>query len=213
MNISLLGRVFGRLTVTGEVSRRNNRRVAVCQCECGAVKNVLHALLANGHTQSCGCLRAEIATARMTKHSHNQRGLRTAEYRAWANMKQRCTNPKSNFYRIYGGRGIEFCQRWMVFSNFLADMGTKPSPKHTLERKNTNEDYCKENCEWALPAVQCRNKRTNVYVEFQNKRVCISDLADAHGIKRTTLRYRLLHGWPVESAVQSSNLHSMTKGK
>lgn len=95
------------------------------------------------------------------RHGHcPYRKPRSSEYSSWVGMKSRCRNTNSKKYQYYGGRGILFDPRWTEFENFLADMGLKPSPAHTLERKNVNKNYEKGNCVWAPPGpTQSRNRR------------------------------------------------------
>ena len=74
-------------------------------------------------------------------------------------MKQRCTNIKNPDYFDYGGRGIVICTRWNDFENFLADMGVKPTPEHSIDRINGNGNYEPSNCRWATSAEQHKNRR------------------------------------------------------
>ena len=61
-----------------------------------------------------------------------------SEFNTWNSMKYRCLNPNSGDWHNYGGRGITICQRWIEsFDNFLAHMGSKPSPKHSIHRIET----------------------------------------------------------------------------
>ena len=83
-----------------------------------------------------------------------------SEYSAWRNMKKRCYNPKSIGYKNYGARGIKVCDRWLhSFKNFLEDMGHKPGPEYSLDRKNNDGNYEPKNCRWATPEVQRNNTR------------------------------------------------------
>jgi hypothetical protein len=93
------------------------------------------------------------------RHGHARRSGHSAEHRAWQNMLQRCRNPKHPHYASYGGRGIRVADRWLVFENFLADMGPRP-PSRTLERLNNERGYSWTNCEWATRASQARNRRS-----------------------------------------------------
>ena len=82
-------------------------------------------------------------------------------YVSWNTMKTRCTskaNPK--FVKNYQNRGISYDPRWEKFSCFLQDMGVRPEGK-TLERLNNDKGYSKENCVWASPSHQNRNRRTH----------------------------------------------------
>ena len=79
-------------------------------------------------------------------------------YGCWANLIQRCSNPKNPKYKYYGARGIKVCARWHFFENFYADMGDKPEGL-TLERKNNDGDYEPGNCKWATHKEQANNTR------------------------------------------------------
>jgi hypothetical protein len=93
---------------------------------------------------------------RPEKHGMNK----TQEYRAWVNMRQRCYNQNNTKYDDYGARGIKVCDRWFhSFKNFLADMGYKPSPEYSLDRRNNDGNYEPKNCRWATRKVQRNNAR------------------------------------------------------
>jgi len=82
-------------------------------------------------------------------------------YRAWGNMKTRCNNPNFNEFHRYGGRGISYCAEWESFQGFLKDMGMCP-PGRSLDRKDNNKNYYKDNCRWATKAEQSHNTSTNI---------------------------------------------------
>lgn len=156
----IVGSRHGRLVVVEHAGRATNRSLLVtCRCDCGQIKTVRASNIRGGSTMSCGCLAREMNEAKGT-HRHRAKGHASPEYVSWRAMVSRCTNPKSPGYENYGGRGISVCKRWLSsFENFLDDMGNRPSPSHTIDRKNNDGNYSKRNCQWATKSQQSRNSR------------------------------------------------------
>ena len=153
--IEMVGKEFGRWTVKAEAGKKGGEFFYKCECSCGTVRNVSGSRLRYGGSQSCGCLKPDATRKALTTHGKRY----TSEYRIWANMIQRCTNPRRKAYINYGGRGITIYKDWMLFELFYKDMGARPSEKHTLERIDNDKGYCKGNCKWATRTDQARNQR------------------------------------------------------
>ena len=164
--LDLVGSRFGRLLAKQRI-RKNNQTSYLCECDCGQTTIVLHGnLRGRSHTQSCGCLQRERTSAASLTHGES-RSPRTPEYQSWADMIKRCEEPTFITFKNYGGRGIKVCKRWREsYERFLADMGRKPTHKHTLDRINVDGDYKPSNCRWATWKQQNNNKRKGARAPF-----------------------------------------------
>ena len=131
-----------------------------------------------------------------TKHGH----YGTPTYISWAQMKSRCLNPKNIGWHRYGGRGIQVCERWKSFENFLADMGTKPRGA-SLERVNNDGHYEPSNCRWATKREQALNRRSTHWLEHNGKRMSIRGWALEIGISEDALGQRIKAGWSLDRAL------------
>lgn len=185
------------LRIVGKNARHQARGVYLCCC--GAQFEALAYNVSNGHTKSCGCLKP--ALCRRARQTHQEARPQSVEYRVWAGMKARCSNPKSNNFSRYGGRGIRVCQQWLdSYDQFLKDVGRRPTPAHSLDRLDNDGHYEPGNVRWATPAEQARNRRSNHVIEFNGRRQCLQAWADELAISQTTLIERL-EKWPVERAL------------
>lgn len=194
----LTGKKFGRLLVKAFAG---NRRW-ICLCDCGAELEFSAPNLFTGATKSCGCLRAD----NQTTHGKS----RSLEYASWQNMLGRCQYPSALNWHRYGGRGIKVCAEWQTFENFLADMGPKPTPDHSIERRDNNSGYSPDNCYWATRSEQQHNKcDSHPPITFMGRTLHPADWARSLGMKRRTLMSRLRRGWTVDRALTKpvSNNH------
>ena len=217
----LTGRRFGRLVVIRWVgNNKRGRALWLCRCDCGAETVVSAGHLLNGNTKSCGCWRIDLPQTRVT-HGHHRVTKTTPEYRAWADMIQRCYNPKRKRYKTYGGRPgnpIWVCNSWRnSYETFISDMGERPSPRHSLDRIDNDKGYtcgkCPEclangwtaNVRWATRHEQANKTTRNLYVEFNGKRQTVTEWARELGIKPKTLNFRIFKAkWPLERALTTS---------
>jgi hypothetical protein len=116
-------------------------------------------------------------------------------------MLTRCNSHRSLKFKLYGGRGIKVCKRWLKsFENFLEDMGPRPAGM-TLERKDSNGDYTPENCKWADRIEQANNRRISHKITVDGRTLSLSQWSREVGISPSTLGYRLSQGWSPEKAL------------
>jgi hypothetical protein len=126
------------------------------------------------------------------------------EYKAWIAMKDRCLNPNTPHYRHYGGRGITVCPTWKHdFAQFLADMGRRPSSRHSLDRIDNALGYAPGNVRWATRIEQGQNRRNNHIISFHGISQCMSAWAAATGIQAMTIKARLKMGWTIEDTLMT----------
>ena len=120
-------------------------------------------------------------------------------------MISRCHNPNAQAAANYGDRGITVCERWRgSFENFYADMGSRPSEKHSIERRDVNGNYEPTNCYWATADVQSMNRRNTAYVDFRGERITVKELSERTGVPYSKLMDRIgRYGHSAEEAVGS----------
>lgn len=138
--------------------------------------------------------------------SFPQHGMRRSpEYSSWRSMIRRCEDPQERNFAHYGGRGISVCARWRhSFTAFLADMGLKPSPRHTIDRRDVNGHYVPENCRWATNIEQARNRTDSRWLEHGGQRLTVVEWAERIGVDESVIRMRLKRGWSVAEALSTA---------
>lgn len=177
----------GRLVATSySHETKNNGHAWNCICDCGNTSVVGVSALKGRHTLSCGCLRRDSCSANAKHGLHG-----TPIYMRWASMKQRCDNPKTTNFEIYGGRGITYDPAWKDFDAFYRDMSEGFRDELELDRIDVNGNYCKENCRWTTHEENNYNKtiqsnnisgktgvsfdkrssRLRSYINFKGKRI------------------------------------------
>lgn len=144
----------------------------------------------------------------MPRRSHgevksiNGKRVATPEYRVWQLMKNRCNNPRAHDWKYYGGRGVFMDPRWHKFEVFLAEMGRRPTPLHTLDRRNNNGGYWKGNCRWATRADQARNRN-----------YCRLDFQKAEEIRQAYATGVFQHVLAKQYGVTQATISQVTRGR
>jgi hypothetical protein len=169
------GKKFGKLTPIAIVGSKRNSCLWKCLCNCGKYCEVTAVHLLSGNSKSCGCLR----WIKNTKHGHCSKG-ESLTYKSWGNMKSRCFNKNTRYYKDYGGRGITVCSEWIGehgFENFLKDMKERPA-KTSIHRIENDGNYEPTNCVWATSKVQMDNRIGKVGIEFIKSKKLYDEFID-----------------------------------
>jgi len=191
--IDITGQKYGRLTAIKIVSTGSRKKKGkwLFRCDCGNEIVCAACGVKSGNTKSCGCLKREkshktgvrtIKLIHQNQITHNMTGKRI--YRIYKNMKTRCYNPKTKCYPHYGGKGIKICNEWLndpcTFINWALSHGYNDSL--TIDRIDSDGDYCPENCRFITQAMQTQNTSRNRFIELNGVKKTVSQWAREYGI-------------------------------
>lgn len=188
---NLTGKKFGRLTVIG-VSRKvesgnRERYYWRCKCDCGNEKEVRTDCLTSGLVKSCGCLKKDQDKINLTKY-HKHKLSHTKLWDTYYGMKSRCYDKTDKRYSDYGGRGIEICPEWLEnFENFVSwSLENGFDDNLQIDRIDNDSGYSPQNCRWVSIKENCRNRRSNVMIEYQGKMITLIELSEILNIPYKT---------------------------
>lgn len=207
--IDLTGQRFGRLTAVSRAANKGNATMWLCRCDCGNEKAISAHHLSSGVTQSCGCKRRGI-DGYLREHSLPDTAKRLLLL--WRGMKRRCYDSKTQYYAIYGGRGISVCDEWkdnfQAFYEWSMANGYKEEilpngrNKWMIDRINNDGNYEPSNCRWVDIQIQANNKRSNHLLDFNGKIQTITKWSKETGLSTQVIKHRIEKlGWSIEKAL------------
>ena len=189
--IDIAGAKYGNWTVIKKDETSARRTLWICECSCGNHRSVFLGHLRGGASKSCGCQKPKGEGHVRYKHGMSE----SPEFKTWLQMHTRCYNPNISEWARYGGRCIKSCDRWKDdFSLFLADMGPRPSPAHSIDRKDVDLDYDPDNCRWATKKEQARNTSRTLWVELDGDKVSLAEACEKSGIPYSSAQERVAAG-------------------
>lgn len=199
MKKQTVGLKFGRLLVIEEIinegTPKHKKFTYKCLCECGQEKICLRKHLVSGDTKSCGCLNNEL----YEKHGFHNHKL----YSIHKAMVSRCSNEKNPKYKDYGKRGIFVCKEWIdsrsAFFEWSLNNGYEEGLE--IERKNNNDGYYPENCEWITRKQQCRNMRSNIFISIGGIEKCISEWCEIYNLSKNAIYARVNLNWKLDENI------------
>lgn len=201
MTEDLRGERFGRLVVLRQASPDKSGRARwECRCDCGKTTIAAAVRLKRGLSNSCGCLRLDKVKASSITHGitrqKDDKPRIPKIYQTWANIKTRCTNPKTPYYDRYGGRGIKVCDEWMNDFQSFYDWAIANGYQEGLQidRIDNDGDYTLENCRWVTKEVNANNKRNNLVLEQNGKRHTAAEWSRITGISQKAIYTRIKAG-------------------
>lgn len=189
--LDLANQRFGKLVALRVEGRHPAKGLLwLCSCDCGGSRVALAGKLSEGKARSCGCIQAAPRQPRARVQNRNR------ERAAWNDMIRRCTVARSPDFANYGGRGITVCESWRKsFDAFLAEVGPRPSARHSIDRIDNDRGYEPGNCRWATAREQQRNRRNNRLVTIEGETLCVAAWADRFGAPLNDVFNRLRDGW------------------
>ena len=204
--IDLTNKRFGRLVVIKRIENRvyGNKYIKTCwecACDCGNTITATTQDLRKGDVLSCGCLKIEKQKERLTVHGEHDTKL----HNIWCAMRRRCNNVNNKDYKYYGGRGIHVCNEWIdnyiEFNKWARASGYKYGL--TIDRIDTNGDYCPNNCRWISIKDQCNNRRSNKLVTYKGETHTIKEWSEKCNIPYSRLYMRIRNGWSFDRAIDN----------
>ena len=199
--IDLTGQTFGRWRVLGRGENRGNEITWICKCACpkGTIREVSGNSLRRGVSKSCGCLHDELLVERCTKHGYAKQHDVDRLYQIYCGMKERCYNPKSQYFYLYGGRGIGICAEWLERENGSVNFiewsrANGYRDNLTIDRINSDGNYEPSNCRWVTTKEQNNNRRNNRYIHYNGECRTITEWAEVKELTYSALAHRLTRG-------------------
>ena len=178
-----------------------------CLCDCWTVKWITRNHLKMWASKSCWCNNRRLASERLSRRKKHGKSWNKL-YLKYLNIKDRCNNEKSFWYKFYGGRGIK-CEResfedfyrdmWESYEAHVKEYGERGT---TIDRIDVNWNYCKENCRWATMKEQANNRRNNTYVTYKWDTDTLANLCDKYWLDYILVKNRLMKWWTLEDAFE-----------
>lgn len=199
----VVGSQFGSLVVIARGPLVRANRTFLCRCACGTEKLFRRDKLPM--RKSCGCVRraqsARISAgfprpSRSRKTGRKRVATVTSElkstYGSYSAMRSRCAAKTGARAKVYSGNGVRVCAQWLSsFDQFVADMGLRPSPQHSIDRfPDPSGNYEPGNCRWATMVEQQRNRRNCLKIPFCGQLMTASEIAEVTGLNSDDALYR-----------------------
>jgi hypothetical protein len=95
------------------------------------------------------------------------------------------------------------CVEWRdSFEAFYRDMGPRPTPEHSVDRRDGTQGYYPHNCRWATVIEQNNNTKKNIRFEYRGEMKTLAEWCRELKLKYQTVYYRITElKWTFAEAV------------
>lgn len=203
--IDYTGIKIGKINVISLVNRNNGKSYWNCICDCGNtfvgdINNIkyriekLNQKYCNKCKSDCFIIHGDA----------KKRSKKLRLYSIWQGMKARCEKEYASHYKYYGGKGISVCNEWQSYSIFRDwALLNGYNDNLSIERINSDSNYCPENCIWATSKEQSWNTSQVIRIIHKNKEYTTRDLSNITGLNIDLIRNRLYKGWSIEQIINT----------
>lgn len=200
------GMRFGRLVIVERdlTNYPSKNSTWICQCDCGNVCIKRWNDLKNGNSNSCGCLKRELASSLCKRLRTKHGGADTQLYNVWKSMRGRCLRKSDKSYKNYGERGIGVCDEWQKSYQAFSDWSHANGYQHglTIDRIDNDGNYEPANCRWITNRNQAKNRRTNNPIKINGITRLVTEWCDVMGVPRSTYFERVKNGQSPNQALR-----------
>lgn len=201
---SEVGKVYGDLTVlsfVGKFGYSNDNYLRRCSCGKELPRSIYK--LRTGHTKTCGCGGATYSIYKEYPE----------ELVVYNSIVKRCKYYNPTSHKSYFDKGVTLCDEWAEtplqgFTNFVKDMGRRPSKDHEIDRIDNDLGYSPSNCRWVHRAVNALNKGCTSYLKLDGAKYPLRFVLRYFGVDYSTFRDRFLNNLPVELLFTKGTIRS-----
>ena len=134
------------------------------------------------------------------RHSYKNNTKGWSNYKIayiFSGMKQRCYNPNNKNFTDYGGKGIGICEDWLNNPKSFEDWAISHGYENdlTIDRIDSNKNYCPDNCQWI--AIEENSRRANAnFIEVDGKTLSGTQWAETLNFGQNTIN-KLVRKYPL----------------
>lgn len=218
--LKLIWNKFGKLTITEIIPITNDTmRKCIAVCECGDSREYFLGNITSGKTKSCGCENRKSASSRFKNYNKTRVSKFTPDlneshqlsmhplYTVWSGMLNRCYNPNDISFCNYGAKGVIICEEWrtnfLSFYNWAINNGWEQGLQIDKDINGDGKLYSPNTCVFVTRKVNCRNRTTNRFIEYNGETKTLAEWCEITGLKHTCIIQRISSGWNLKRTFET----------